>query len=189
MGRLGRAKCTIDSISAQNQPGRKRMYHYIRDAMSLLSEHIHVQCKKCKWAPITAFQCLRLNEVPFSQSINYRFISNSTVYKRTYAVSSVWINCSSDLKDSANSRPSVSNFGYFLDHWLIYYHRRAEQFWKKNIIIMKNFCLKMFSTFPNTKLPIELMIILADVLSDQRDLRPLDLRYETGVFFVWNIFL
>ena len=33
--------------------------------------------KKCKWAPITAFQCLRLNEVPFSQSINYRFISNS----------------------------------------------------------------------------------------------------------------
>ena len=159
--------------------------------MSLLSEYIYVQCKKCKWAPITAFQCLRLNEVPFSQSINYRFISNSTVYKRTYAVRyatsrnkvkrrSVWINCSSDLKDSANSRPSASNFGYFLDHWPIYSHRRAEQFWKQNIIIMNNFCLKMFSTFPNTKLPIEL--ILADVLSDQTDLRPLDLWYEKVVF-------
>ena len=49
---------------------------------------------------------------------------------------------------------------------------------------MNNFCLKMFSTFPNTKLPIEL--ILADVLSDQTDLRPLDLRYEkvSEIFFV-----
>ena len=148
---MGRATCTIHLISAAEQPGRKQMYHNIREAMNLLSEY--VQCKKCKWAPITAFQCLRLNEVPFSQSINYRFISNSTVYKRTYAVRyatsrnkvkrrSVWINCSSNLKDSANSRP----FRYIPDHWPIYSHRRAEQFWKQNIIIMNNFCFQLSQT-------------------------------------------
>ena len=71
-----------------NLPRHKRSYELT------VRMYIYLQCKKCKWAPITAFQCLRLNEVPFSQSINYRFISNSTVYKRTYAVSSVWINCS-----------------------------------------------------------------------------------------------
>ena len=52
---------------------------------------------------------------------------------------------------------------------------------------MNNFCLKMFSTFPNTKLPIEL--ILADVLSDQTDLRPLDLRYEKVVFYLKYFFV
>ena len=37
MGCLGRATCTVQLISAPDQPGRKIMYCYIREAKSLLS--------------------------------------------------------------------------------------------------------------------------------------------------------
>ena len=41
MGRLGRATCTVHSISASGQPGGKRMYHYIREAKGgIMSEDI-----------------------------------------------------------------------------------------------------------------------------------------------------
>ena len=41
MGCLGRASCTVHSISAQDQPARKQMYHYIREAKSLLYSYIY----------------------------------------------------------------------------------------------------------------------------------------------------
>ena len=41
MGRLGRATCTVDLISAPEQPEMKRMYHYIREAKSLLFKSIY----------------------------------------------------------------------------------------------------------------------------------------------------
>ena len=41
MGRLGRATYTIHLISAPQQPGGKRMYHYIREAKRLLSSYIY----------------------------------------------------------------------------------------------------------------------------------------------------
>ena len=41
MGRLGRATCTEPLISAPDQPGRKRMYHYKREAKRLPSKYIY----------------------------------------------------------------------------------------------------------------------------------------------------
>ena len=41
MGRLGRATCTVQSNSGPDQPGGKSMYHYIREAKSLMSYFIY----------------------------------------------------------------------------------------------------------------------------------------------------
>jgi hypothetical protein len=40
MDSLGRASCTVDFISAPDQPGRKQVYHYIREVETLLSIYI-----------------------------------------------------------------------------------------------------------------------------------------------------
>ena len=48
----------------------------------------------------------------------------------TFQRFTVWINCSSDLKTFAYSRPSASNFkSFFLITWKFYSHSKAEQFW------------------------------------------------------------
>ena len=41
MGRFGRATCTVHLISDLDHPGRKQMYHYIREAKRLLSWNIY----------------------------------------------------------------------------------------------------------------------------------------------------
>ena len=55
MGHLDRAKCTVHLMSAPDQPGRMRMYHYIREAKSLLSKYIY-----CGIIPKTPV-CLEVN--------------------------------------------------------------------------------------------------------------------------------
>ena len=180
---MGRATCTIDSVSAPNQPGRKLIYCDMKEAMSLLSKCIYLQCKKCKWAPITAFQCLRLNEVPFSQSINYRFISNSTVYKRTYAVSSVWkiALVISKILQIQGLQPRI------LDIFSITEINLFSQ--KGRTILETKYHYHEQRLFENVfNFPKHKIVILADVLRDKTDLRPLDLRYEK-VVFIWYVFL
>ena len=41
MGRLGRKTCTVNLISASDQPGRKQIYKYIREAKSLQSYYLY----------------------------------------------------------------------------------------------------------------------------------------------------
>ena len=42
MGHLERVTFTAHLISTPDQPGRKRMYHYIKEAKSLLSQYIYI---------------------------------------------------------------------------------------------------------------------------------------------------
>ena len=50
----------------------------------------------------------------------------------------VQINCSSDLKNLANSRPLASNFrSFFSITRTIFSHSRSEQFWKQNTISVR----------------------------------------------------
>ena len=45
MGRLGRTTYKVKLIFAPDQPGKKRMYHHIRETKSLLSWYINCACE------------------------------------------------------------------------------------------------------------------------------------------------
>ena len=67
-------------------------------------------------------------------------------YQKMFWPFSVWINCSGDHKNFANSRPSASNFKSFT--WSLgqfFSHSRSEQFWKqKNITLLSVFRWEQF---------------------------------------------
>ena len=76
-------------------------------------------------------------------------VKKALCYQKLFWPFTVWINCSSDLKIFANSRPSASNFKSFsrsLEHFFSY--RRSEQFWKQNtktqprVLLLSNFLFR-----------------------------------------------
>ena len=64
-------------------------------------------------------------------------VKKAFCYQKLFWPFTVWINCCSDLKNFANSRPSASNFKSFsrsLEQ--IFSHSRSEQFWKQNTSVL-----------------------------------------------------
>ena len=80
-----------------------------------------------------------------------------------------WINCFSDLKKFANSRPSALNFKFFSTTKTICSHSRSEQFWQQNTIYsyfqiqdLICFCHQNFIILLNSHKPI--LIVHASAL-------------------------
>ena len=57
-------------------------------------------------------------------------VKKAFCYQELFWPFTVWINCFSDLKNFANSRPSASNFkSFFSIIRTIFSHSRSEEFW------------------------------------------------------------
>ena len=66
----------------------------------------------CFWIPIIFSNCSNLLDLRNLQEQ----VKKAFCYQKLFWPFTVWINCSSDLKNFENSRLSASNFKSFLDH-------------------------------------------------------------------------
>ena len=92
------------------------------------------------------FSCMFLNPNNFFQ-FEFLFVKNHQIletsrnklkkpfcYQKLFWPFTIWINCSRDLKNFANSQPSASNFKSFSQSLEFFSHCRSEQFWQQNTI-------------------------------------------------------
>ena len=66
MGHLDRTTCTVYLISAPDQLGRKKIYHYIRKAKTLLSWYIYI-------VNTTQQQQFTVQKADFQKQLEYQF--------------------------------------------------------------------------------------------------------------------
>ena len=80
LGCLGRPTSTVYLISAPDQPGRKRMYHYIREAKRLLSYYIYSDEDHSiiVWKELSFALCTESKARFWSNSTFFLRIHNST---------------------------------------------------------------------------------------------------------------
>ena len=96
-------------------------HHYINGTLE--TDKVSIREIKEVHTVFPNFSCMFLNPIFSNLNLNCSYLSNmrnlqeqvkkALSYQNFFWPSTVWINCSSDLKNFANSQPSASNFKTF----------------------------------------------------------------------------
>ena len=103
----------------------------VSNAFTLLFSNWKIAIRVCSRLNFSKFSCMFLNSNIFFPICVLRNLQEQVkkpfCYQKLFWPFTVWINCSSDLKNFANSRPLASNFQKF--SWMsrtIFFHSRGQ---------------------------------------------------------------